>query len=300
MEYVKCNLCDSRESELFKEINGYQLVKCKHCGLIYLNPRPNHQELNKIYSAAYHIEKILKQDPKTDKAVEIEINKYIGRATEIVNQFGKKGKLLDIGCSAGFFLACLKKYGWDVTGVEISQWASNFARKKLGLKVYTGKVEDVNFSDQFDVITMYHVLEHLPNPSNTLEKVYDILDTNGVLIINGPNFASFDRIWHGKEWRGYDLPFHLYHFTPDTYRAFLEKTGFSVQKIKFQYWNPVIHLMEIGLGDGIKADHPPETVKVSDNSIFLKSINKVGFILAKLLNLKGRDLTIYAKKRNEL
>jgi 2-polyprenyl-3-methyl-5-hydroxy-6-metoxy-1,4-benzoquinol methylase len=305
MEYINCNLCNGKEYKLFKEINGYRLVKCKQCGLVYLNPRPTQQEINEEYSAEYHIERLLGQEPKTEKEIEQEINKNIGRAEEIVKQFGNKGKLLDIGCGTGFFIACLKRYGWKVTGMDISEWASKFAREKLGLNVFTGSVEEIQLNERFDVITMYHNLEHLPYPLKTLKSISEILTPNGVLVIKGPNLASFDRIWHGKCWRGYTDPSHLFYFTPKTYCRIIEKVGFSVQKTIFQYWDPVAHLMETRLGDGARADHPPDAIKKIReneryNNFIFKGIHKIGYIMAKLLNLKGRDLTIYAKKMDNL
>jgi len=152
---------------------------------------------------------------------------------------------------------------------------------------------------------MYHTLEHLPYPLQSLKRVSELLADDGVLIIKGPNLGSFDRIWHDKrarDWRGYDVPFHLYHFTPKTYQMILEKAGFSVQKVTFQYWDPVAHLMEIMLGDGIR-DHPPDVTKnfkkskIDNNPIF-RYIDRSIRIVARLLNLKDKDLTIYAKKRD--
>ena len=302
MEYVNCNLCNSNECKLFKEIDDYRLVKCKQCGLVYLNPRPTQQEINEEYTAEYHVERLLRQEPKTKEEIEQEINKSSGRAKEILRGCGNEGKLLDIGCSAGFFIACLKRYGWDVTGIDISQWASKFAREKLGLSVFTGSVEEIQFNERFDVITMYHTLEHLPDPLRTLRRVSEIITDDGILIIKGPNLASFDRVWHGENWRGYDLPLHLYHFTPQTYRMILEKASFSVQKIIFQYWAPVAHLMEIRLGDGIRADHPPDAIErfKAYNNPFFKIIDKMTYTMTKFLNLRGRDLTIYTKKRDGL
>lgn len=302
MNYINCNLCNSNEYKLFKKIDGYRLVKCKQCGLVFLNHCPTQWEINEEYSAEYHIERLLVQEPKTEKEIEQEINKNIGRVEEIVKRFGAKGKLLDIGCGTGFFIACLKRYGWDVTGIDISDWASGFARKKLRLNVFTGTVEHSLFDKRFDVVTMYHILEHLPDPLGTLKKISEIIADDGFLVIKGPNLASFDRIWHGSNWRGYSDKSHLYYFTPKTYQMMLEKAGFSVQKIMFQYWDPIAHLMEIRLEDGIRADHPPDAIKrfKTHNNCFFKIIDKMTYIMAKLLNLKGRDITIYAKKREGL
>lgn len=305
MEYVNCNLCNANKYTIFKEIDGYRLVKCKGCGLVYLNPRPTQQEIHEQYSAGYHIERLLGQEPKTQEEIGQEISKNTGRAEEIVKQFGDKRKLLDIGCGAGFFIACLKGYDWDVTGIDVSEWASGFARDKLGLNVFTGGVEDVPFNEQFDVITMYHVLEHLPNPLKTLKRVSEILANDGVLVIKGPNLASFDRIWHGKNWRGYDPPFDLYHFNPKTYRMMLTKAGLSIQKIVFQYWDPLAHLLEIRLGDGLRGDHPSDVIENfyrsrGCNNVIFKGINKITHTITRLLSIKGRDLTIYAKRGSGL
>jgi len=305
MEYVNCSLCGQHEYKLFKEIDDYRLVKCKRCGLVYLNPRPTQQEINGKYTAEYHIERLLRQEPKTEEEIEQQINQYVGRAKGVLRECGNEGKLLDIGCSAGFSMACFKRYGWDVMGVDISEWASKFAREKLGLNVFTGSVEEIQFNERFDVITMYHIIEHLPDPLRTLIRVRNLLVDDGLLIVKGPNLASFDRMWHGKKWRGYTDRTHLYYFTPKTYRTILEKAGFTVQRVIFQYWGPVAHLMETRLGDGIRADHPPGAIKKFNknkayNNFISKGISKIAYTAVRLLNFKGRDLTIYAKKRDGL
>lgn len=301
MEYINCNLCNSNEYKLFKEINGYQLVKCRQCGLVYLNPRPTQQEMKGKYTSEYYKRGII-QESQTKEGIEEEINKRLGRAKEILEISGKrKGKLLDIGCGAGFFIACLKRYGWNVTGIDISEWASRFAIEKLGLNVFTGSVEDIEINEQFDVITMYHLLEHLPDPFKTLRRVSEVIADGGLLVIKGPNFGSFDRIWHGIHWWSYDLPFHFYHFTPKTYRMLLEKAGFSHNQIKYEYWDPIAHLTEMKLGDGIRADHSKsiteQFTKSKDHSVYLGKIHAVIYVICcKLLGLKGRDLTIYARR----
>jgi len=299
---VNCNLCDGNRYEFFTSVGGYKFVRCEECGLVYLNPRPAQQKTREEYSGDYQIKRLLEQEPRTKEEIEEEISKNIGRVEEVVKRFGNKGKLLDIGCGAGFFIACLKRYGWDVMGVEVSEWAAKFAKEKLKLKVLLGSFEDVEIGDLFDLITMYHILEHLPNPLKSLKQVSRLLAADGVLIIKGPNLGGFDRIWHGKNWRGYSDRTHLYHFTPKTYRMILEKAGFHAQWIAFQYWDPIAHLMETRLGDGIRADHPSHAIEQLHqgrryNGPLFKGISAIMLAAARLLNLKGRDLTVYAKKR---
>ena len=306
-KHTNCSLCNSNGYTIFKKMDSYQLMRCKRCGLVCLSPLQVPQEINKEYSAEYHIERLLKKEPQTEEEIEEEINKTIEMTEEIGRQFVNRGRLLDIGCGAGFFMACLKRYGWDVTGVDISEWAGKFAVERLGLEVFTGNVEDIQFSDKFDVVTMNHVLEHLPDPIKTLKKVSEIIAKEGILIINGPNLNSFDRIWHGRKWRGYTDRTHLYFFTPKTYRMIIEEAGFSVQRIIFSYWDPISHLLEIKLGDGIRADHPPHAFEgITERNIYQKAkknyilnvITKMIRIMARVSCLRGRDLTIYAKKRN--
>ena len=302
MEYINCNLCNSNKYKLFREINNYRLVKCKRCGLVYLNPRPAQQELNRGYNSEYYKKGIIQED-QTEAGIEKEIEKRLGRAREIIKiSSKKKGKLLDIGCALGFFIACLKRYGWEVAGVESSEWSANFAKEKLGLNVFRGTIEEIEFTGYFNVITMYHLLEHLPNPLGILRKVSKILANDGLLVIKGPNLASFDRIWHGKNWWSYHLPFHFYHFTPRTYRMLLEKAGFSCNVIRCEYWDPILHLREIGLSDGIRADHSKSKTEqlgsTKKGSIYLQKIHSITCIVSKLIGLKGRDLTIYAKQRH--
>lgn len=302
MEYSGCNLCQSSEFVVFKKIDDYRLVKCKKCGLIYLNPRPDQQELNEKYSQRYYAQTLFSKQVTTEQQITQQIKKNMEKARRIMNIVGHKQTLLDIGCGMGFFIACMRQLGWDVAGIDISQWACSFAKEKLGMNVFAGKVEEIKFKKKFDVITMIHLLEHLPNPLKTLKSVSKIISDEGYLIIIGPNFSSFDRIWHGKNWRGYDLSRHLSHFTSRTYRMILEKSGFFVEKIDFQYWDIVSHLEQMRLDKNFRADYHPDVIKSIDKyqssskNYFYRVYNRLMFELSKLLGLTDRDLTIYAKK----
>ncbi|MFC1576780.1 class I SAM-dependent methyltransferase [Candidatus Omnitrophota bacterium] len=270
--------------------------------MVYLNPRPAKNEILKQYTAEYHVETLLGKKLESQGEIEAQIRKFDIRAEELTEKFGPGKSLLDIGCSAGFFMASLKKYGWAVSGLDVTEWAVKFARDRLSLDARVGTVEDISFDKKFDVITLFQILEHYFDPVGSLKKMIGLLREGGTLVIKGPNLASFDRVWHGKKWLGFHTPYHLYYFTPETYRMMLEKAGFSVEGMVFQYWNPVVHLMEMGLGDGARADHCPDDVVKFDKSRIeihpaFKALNRAWGVAAHVLNLKGRDVIIYAKKK---
>ncbi len=300
---LKCNLCGSNNYNVFKKIGDYLLIRCKHCGLVCLNCDSVEEKMNKKYSLPYYAKTIFDREPKTEGELKRQINKNAERAKQIISEVGKQGKLLDIGCGPGFFIACMREYGWDVTGVDVSDWATDFARKKLGLNVFTGAVEKIKFNDNFNLVTMMHVLEHLPDPVVTLKRVYELISDEGWLFITGPNLASFDRIWHGRNWRWFTDRSHLYFFTPETYRRVLEKAGFLIQKISFQRWNPLSHLMEMQFSGRGRVDHQTEVIKMINaknpykNSFIFKIINKLVLNLSVAFRLRGRDLSILARKK---
>jgi SAM-dependent methyltransferase len=144
------------------------------------------------------------------------------------------GKILDIGCGDGKGLLKLKEDGWETFGVEISPLASEHARNNLGLNIFTGTVEDAQYEDEFfDIIILNHVLEHLSYPKTTLTEINRILKHEGELIISIPNVNSFEARHFKKYWSAWELPRHLYHFTPSTIRLLLDKTGFEVINIEY-------------------------------------------------------------------
>jgi len=144
------------------------------------------------------------------------------------------GKLLDIGCGTGSFLASMKRSGWGAYGVELSPVACEYAERNEGLNVFNGTVEDASFpNDFFDAVTMLQVLEHTQDPAGTLREVYRILKADGLLTIGVPNAASWESKLFGSRWGPWEIPRHLYHFSPTTITALLEKNGFSVIDIKY-------------------------------------------------------------------
>lgn len=239
-EYVKCNLCGSDDSAILfagkdrrhKNPGSFSVVRCNKCGLIYLNPRP--VNISEYYPPEYWgLERVNKKS-RLIKAF-LKMNQALIKVVchKMTIPLKNNGKLLDIGCGDGKFLYSMKKLGWQTYGVEISDLAAKYTREVLGLNVFTGTVEDTSFPDKFfDGITMHHVLEHVEDPTATLLEINRILKDDGLLAIGVPDAGSLEaRIFKGY-WEHWDMPRHLYHFSPKTIRALLEKTGFCIIEIK--------------------------------------------------------------------
>jgi SAM-dependent methyltransferase len=155
-----------------------------------------------------------------------------GREAAIIPFLGE-GRLLDVGCAGGKDLARLQRMGWNVTGVEFSPTAAAAARARLGCEVLVGDFDQVPLGEErFDVVRFSHTLEHLPSPRKALEKAHRLLRPGGLLCVEVPNAASLERWLFGKHWYCWDLPRHLYHFSPQTLARLVSSTGFRPVKIK--------------------------------------------------------------------
>jgi len=212
---------------------GYKILKCLNCDFVYVNPIPPKGLLEKAYSDEYY-------EPWLGNQRRKRIKMWESRFKTLNNFSVRKGNLLDIGCGEGLFLEIAKRNGWHVTGTEISSFAVKYGREKHGLDIYQGEITDIGFPDKvFDVITMWHVLEHTTNPVAVLKEARRILKDDGVFIVAVPNLNNFISQWvyrlvKGKKMHLFDpedRELHLYHFTPKTIRLALEKTGFRIEKI---------------------------------------------------------------------
>ncbi|NQU95951.1 MAG: methyltransferase domain-containing protein [Candidatus Omnitrophica bacterium] len=254
---IKCNLCNSTNYEILysgktkdpknpsgekkaysiSEWNIQQpekLVKCNNCGLVFALQDRNLRYYVDAYSKM--VDKEYREEEQGRRRASVEILKRI-------KKYKNNGKLLDIGCATGFLLDEARRRNWEVYGVEISKWASNYAREKLDLNVVRGPLKKTDFPDKyFDAIVMLDVLEHLTNPKYALLEIRRILKSDGILYISTPNINSLlSRILKAKWW-GINK-FHLFYFSKRTLEKMLDACGFKVKKYKphirifsIKYW----------------------------------------------------------------
>ncbi len=150
-----------------------------------------------------------------------------------IKQFSKKGRILDVGCAYGFFLEVAEEEGWEGYGVEISEYAARYAKEELGLKVSLGELKEVRYpSEYFEVVTLWDVIEHLPDPLGELKEINRILRKGGIVALSTPAIDSLFAKLSGKRWIGFQCPWeHIYYFSRSTISKLLEKAGFEVVRI---------------------------------------------------------------------
>lgn len=242
MKEIQCDLCKSDDYELMFELKDYlhhiegtfRLVRCRRCGLMYLNPQPTREELKKYYPSDYHAYKPLSSVDSPFKR----LDRYYGidkRCRAVAKRLKRrKGRILDIGCATGEFLHFMRRYGnWELYGVEPDVEAAEYARNVLGLDVFTGTLLEVRYPDAFfDAVTMWNVLEHLHQPLLTLKEVARIIKPLGLLVISIPNPDSIEARIFGRYWAGFDAPRHLFIYHLSTLKKALDLAGFEVREIR--------------------------------------------------------------------
>lgn len=207
----------------------------------------------------------------------------------------KAGKLLDIGCGTGKGLAEQKALGWETYGVELGEKASAYARGVLKLDIRVGRMQDASFpDDHFDVISMHHVLEHLTDPIQELERARRILKPGGIFVVTVPDLDAPERMIFGKRWGAYDLPRHRFHFTGDVLKKFLKRTGFVARET-----DAVINIsnMILALRYLMEDIGSPRAVR-GFFSVDNKMLHILLFPLAAILKMSGHggEITVYAMK----
>ena len=238
-ERVTCNLCGNEDAvplfethDLLLDVPGnYHFVRCKVCGLVYVNPQPTWDERAAHYVPSYRGYHRLETEPLPLQRRSIQYG--LNKRCRIVTTYIGDGRLLDVGCGGGDFLHHMhQRSGWQVYGLERVSEMALATRCRYHLRVMRGDLMQLGFaSASFDVVTMWTVLEHLPDPAQGLSECARILRRDGVLIVRTVTMESWGRRLFGRHWLGYDAPRILFVFSRRTLRQMLLKAGFRVLHI---------------------------------------------------------------------
>lgn len=227
-----CKLCGEHDARLVFTKKGYDLVRCDGCGLAYVANAPTAEELAKIYSfdSGYHDD--LASD---DSWGARKFAKLARRHASMLARHLATGRVLDVGCSAGFFLAAAKARGFEPTGVELSPDTARLAEKRSGCAVVRGLLEEAPLAaGSFDAVTLWDVLEHVLDPVATLRAAHRVLADGGLVVVSTPNIDGlFPRASYGiakrlDYWPHPEPPHHLFQFSVATLTKTLDAAGFDV------------------------------------------------------------------------
>lgn len=207
----------------------FELLLDENLGLLKTQPQPAPENLVRYYESDDYISHTDGKRSFFEKIYHFVKQKALRDKIAIIEDFQKtKGSLLDIGAGTGDFLVTAKNSGWDVKGIEPSEKARNIAKNK-GIELISG-IESVE-NASFDVVTMWHVLEHVPDIEKHIKELKRILKPGGTIIIAVPNYNSFDAKHYGHFWAAFDVPRHLWHFSKTAIKKLFVAEGMEVIKI---------------------------------------------------------------------
>lgn len=216
-----------KDHSVSKEI--FDLYYDEELDMLITSPQPELQNLGRYYESEDYISHTDNKRSLFEKAYHFVKNIALKNKLNLINsQQPKKGKLLDIGAGTGDFLLTAKNDGWESIGVEPSDRAKNIAKEKgISFVEETSTLE----SNSLDVITMWHVLEHVPNLEHQIQELRRLLKPTGTLIIAVPNYKSFDAGHYETFWAAYDVPIHFWHFSKKSIQLLFERVDMKLEKI---------------------------------------------------------------------
>lgn len=236
IQYQACPLCASKKIELTLATedysiskDGFQIYKCTACSFHFTQNAPSPTAIAPYYKSDVYISHSDTKEGFVNRVYHSARELMLNRKRKLIQKLTKGKKLLDIGSGTGYFLNHMKVSGYEVKGIEIDSDARQATQNNFNIKVEEpGTLLNDKFSTKVDIITMWHVLEHLHDMDGYMTSIHNQLNDDGVLLIAVPNYTSYDAQHYGKYWAAYDVPRHLWHFSPKTVAKLAYKNGFEL------------------------------------------------------------------------
>ena len=290
----KCPVCSGNSLDKLLECNdfttskeNFTIVSCGTCDFTFTNPRPLNENLGNYYKSDMYISHTNNSKGLFNWLYQTIRNYAVGTKVALLKSITKEGTHLDIGCGTGEFLNACKNAGYSTKGIEPSELARTQAKNNYNLAV-SDNTDLTQFSEEeFDSISMWHVLEHIPNLNETISQFHKILKPNGKIIIAVPNYKSWDASYYKEFWAAWDVPIHLWHFSKSTIEKIFKNHEFSLRKTK-----PMIF-------DSFYVSLLSEEFKIGKKN-FIKGF-AIGLIsnLIGVISKRGHSSTIYVfEKKN--
>ena len=235
----RCLVCNGQK--LVKKIDcidhstskeKFTIVSCETCNFTFTNPRPKDESLGGYYKSDMYISHTNNTKGLFNWMYQTVRNHAIGTKVTLLKSLKRSGTHLDIGCGTGEFLNACKNEGFSTEGIEPSELARKQAIENFNLSVNENTNLEQFQNNKFDSISMWHVLEHIPNLNGTITQFDRVLNANGKVIVAVPNHKSWDAKYYKEYWAAWDVPIHLWHFSKETIELLFNKNGFKLIKTK--------------------------------------------------------------------
>jgi len=296
LEQVRCALCGADDTRPVAEIDALHIVRCRQCGLVYVNPRYPEGLLQEIYTEQYYdhdgirngLEFFGYDDYLAD---EQNIKLTFRKRLKIIELLTRKGRLLDVGCATGFFLDLARSQDWEVLGSEVSEFSARYARERFGLDVRLGTLRQLHLdAASLNAVTMWDVIEHVVDPLAELQEVQRILRPQGILSVITPDAGSWMARLLGRRWEEFRrVREHIYFFSRRTMGDMLRKAGLDVVRMesadKVFYLGPAIQRLKYYTWDG------------AITSAVARLVYKLGLDKLRVNVNPLTKMTVYARKR---
>jgi len=290
----QCPVCDHSSFKHYLNVpdwlvskEPFELKQCEQCHFVFTANAPSEKEVGPYYNSEEYVE-----HSDTSSGLIYSIY-HIARRAMLrfkyikIKRLHTGKKLLDVGSGSGYFLNFMKKKGYDVTGVEISEKAVALCEKNFGIKAHSpSEFLEEKLDANYDIISLWHVFEHVYSYNAYFDLFSKSLNDNGYLILALPNCGSPDAKMNQSYWNGYDTPRHLWHFTPKTIEMFAHKRGFKIIQKHRMPLDPFFNVM---VSDSYK-----------DKFTFLPITLLKGLYsyIASLLNIEKSSSIIYIFQKN--
>jgi 2-polyprenyl-3-methyl-5-hydroxy-6-metoxy-1,4-benzoquinol methylase len=311
-EFVPCGTCGLtgapeyiRMADYLYGVPGtFTIAKCLSCRLLFTNPRPKPNLIDSLYSNYYNGSVALLGPQNQSISERMKKNTFLRKTYHHVfgNYSGEvlsktRGRVLDIGCGMGTTLDDLARLGCEVLGIEPNPGAVKMCNER-GLNVECALVEDMIYPENyFDTVILFHVIEHLASPRNILQKIFHILKPSGRVFIACPNADSYLSKFFGEYWAGWHLPFHFYHFTPQTISTLIGLTAFEIVSLKARTSDLVLHKSLIAFLRGKRRDVKWDRYLPLIKSFYFRLLTMLLFRPLDMLLLgKGEFLQVELRK----
>ncbi len=237
-ESLPCPLCHSSHSTFFLQAKDrfgeetFAIQQCTQCHAVYTKNPPSLIEINKYYDHPNYIPHVTGVGILSSIVRFVRIFRIRKRCKLLTSQKATLRRLLDIGCGTGELLAAMQKKNWSAIGVETDRNAATYCTEKHGVPIVPWTKLQNEPDGSFDRIVLWHALEHLHDPMNTIKTIKRLLSSDGRCIVAMPNYQSLQAHQYGNTWVGYDVPRHIVHFMPETFMQLLQQHELEVWAVQ--------------------------------------------------------------------